>query len=447
MDYLRIGRLIEKDFDTIVENVGGMRFTGDHAKEEIPNADYRLGSSIVELKILEEEGLEKKERRQKLATLFRTTFPDMPTLILLPDLLEEKERQKYYRVMETPIKNHVKKAAKQLSASANNGETKILLLVNNGYGALSHEEFKTISEKCSRHDTSNIDILITCGLYYYSDKFDSYFLTHFETIPINDNKEFKDKDLLLESFNGFIQQFMTDLIRGTDTRHKERLPLVDFEFELDGYRFVKLAPKMGPSKFWLKGRPRKNSTGIDSCPPVAMTFPDVSLDDWTILFEKIPHGFWKKTYQEWLVFRENETSKSSSPLRPSVPIYVIYDDYNEWRESLGLDLCFSSLCNYAGKMFNERINRQLQCVYDKKDFNLILQKYVLLVVEEIGQDKANDISSIYLAEERFGEPVLKPLVENQRIFYEHALGLACAYAIKHGSEVVLHDVDKTFCWE
>ena len=67
--------------------------------------------------------------------------------------------------------------------------------------------------------------------------------------------------------------------------------------------------------------------------------------------------------------------------------------------------------------------------------------------EEIGQDKANDVSSIYLVEECMGQEEVKPLVENQRIFFEYAVTLACSYAIKYGSDIVLHEVDKTFSWE
>ena len=60
LDYLRIGRILEKDFDFIVEEAGGFRYSADHSRENEHNADYRLGNAVIELKIVEDEGLEKR---------------------------------------------------------------------------------------------------------------------------------------------------------------------------------------------------------------------------------------------------------------------------------------------------------------------------------------------------------------------------------------------------
>lgn len=447
MDYLRIGRLAEADFDGIIENAGGRRFSADHSKERKLNADYRLGSAVIELKIVEEEGLEKHTRQQKLANLFREAFPEKPTLILLPELLEGTAQRKYYRLMETPIKSHVKKAAKQLELSAVGGETKVLMLVNNGYGALSKDEFKYIAKKCATNDTSNIDILITCGLYYFSDRFDSYFITDFDSISINKDKIFEEKDVLLDSFNKFINHFMTAYIQGTDLRIKDRLPLLDLEYEIDGFRFVKPAPKMEPSKFFVNGRPRENSTGLTTCPPVARTFPSVSFQDWSVFKTMLPHSFWKGSYGDWLRFRDEEREKRHTPLMPFVPVQISPTGYCEWVESQSGGSSFSVLCSYATHIFQEEVKKHIIRSEKREEFKLLLARYILLIVEEIGQDKANDVSSIYLVEDRMGREEFKPIVENQRIFFEHALGVAGAYAVKHEADVVLHEVDKTFCWE
>ena len=447
MDYLRIGRLVESDFDGIIEDAGGRRFSADHSKEKKPNADYRLGSLVIELKIVEEEGLEKQTRQQKLANLFRESFPDKPTLILLPELLEAQDQRKYYRIMETPIKNHVRKAAKQLSISAVADEVKGLILVNNGYGALSQDEFKDIAKKCATNDTSNIDFLITCGLYYFSDRFDSYFMTDFDSISINNGKELKEKDAILDSFNKFINHFMTSYLQGTDPRKKDRLPLLDLDYEIDGFKFVKPAPKMGPSKFFINGRPRENSTGLTTCPPVARTFPSVSFQDWSVFKTMLPHSFWKGSYGDWLRFREEESEKKHTPLMPFVQIPVSPSGYRRWVEGQNKESSFDALCGYASQIFQDEIKKQIIRSENREDFKLLLAKYILLVVEEIGQDKANDVSSIYIVEDRMGREEFIPLFENKRIFFEHALGLAGAYAVKHGADVILHEVDKTFCWE
>ncbi|MFT5816380.1 MAG: hypothetical protein ACI9VT_004159 [Psychroserpens sp.] len=51
--------------------------------------------------------------------------------------------------MRGPIKTHIKKAIKQLRASAESQDREIftvVLIINNGYGALSHAEFLKIAK-------------------------------------------------------------------------------------------------------------------------------------------------------------------------------------------------------------------------------------------------------------------------------------------------------------
>jgi hypothetical protein len=56
------------------------------------------------------------------------------------------------------------------------------------------------------------------------------------------------------------------------------------------------------------------------------------------------------------------------------------------------------------------------------------------VTDEIGQDKANDLSHIAKVRRRIdGKPDIKPIVENLRIFHEHAVALASAYAVAEAS--------------
>ena len=91
MNYMRIYRLTENNFDKIIEAAGGNRFIIDNNPEKQPNADYLLEDAIVELKFVEEEGLEKQERQQKIAALFSKCFPQKPVVVLDPKLLGETE--------------------------------------------------------------------------------------------------------------------------------------------------------------------------------------------------------------------------------------------------------------------------------------------------------------------------------------------------------------------
>jgi hypothetical protein len=75
-----------------------------------------------------------------------------------------------------------------------------------------------------------------------------------------------------------------------------------------------------------------------------------------------------------------------------------------------------------------------------------LPHYIYLRTEEIGQDKAHDVSSIYYISAVAGIEEERPLVENQRAFFEYALAVAAAYAIKLGCKFVVHEKDQTYAW-
>ena len=79
MDHVEIGKLEESDFDGILAKAGGQRLSADESRDRQLNADYVLGEAVVELKLVEEEGLEKEERRRKVAAVFRAQSVGLAT--------------------------------------------------------------------------------------------------------------------------------------------------------------------------------------------------------------------------------------------------------------------------------------------------------------------------------------------------------------------------------
>lgn len=97
-----------------------------------------LGSNVIELKILEDEGLDKPERQQKLAKLFREKFPSRPTIVLDRGILDLQGQRCYDRILEGPIKTAVSSARQQLQQSRKelNSNGTVLWVINNGYSSL-----------------------------------------------------------------------------------------------------------------------------------------------------------------------------------------------------------------------------------------------------------------------------------------------------------------------
>jgi len=68
--FFPIPRITESFIDKAVEKIEGRRLNEGEKSEGIQNADYILPGAVAELKILEEEGLEKKSRQNKIKKFF-----------------------------------------------------------------------------------------------------------------------------------------------------------------------------------------------------------------------------------------------------------------------------------------------------------------------------------------------------------------------------------------
>lgn len=450
MDYLRIYKLTEKDFDGIIRASGGKRLSSDETREGNPNADYQLGDAIIELKFLEEEGLEKKPRQLKLAALFNESCLCKPVMVLDTELLDNVGKKEYYNIMSTPIRSHVKSAAKQLKQTAQryNVSTKVAILINSGYGSLNHEEFKDIAYYCIINHTKQIDRLIVGGIYFYSDKFDHYVIGPFEEVPINFNNSFSDFEILKQHWDAFLNDFMTSFILGNREPSPDRLPVLDIVFEVDGVKYVKPSPPIGkPSEFWVKGRPRENSTGIEKCPPIAKTFPKMNKENWLKFKDMMPEETTlQDTYSDWLRFTNNESEDNNNPLQPFVTVEVEHKEFSKNKVISKTEPNFKDLCLYANEVFNHRAKKLMGSAINQAKLSLVLPEYIFLIVEEIGQDKANDLCSIYHIRRSLGKPKSTVVLKDQNIFFEYGLALAASYAIKYDVSCVVYKREQTYMW-
>ena len=247
-------------------------------------------------------------------------------MILNPLDLDQHGKRKYYQELAAPIKGQLKKASKQLKISAAevNSQVKIAIIMNNGLTMTSPDEFQSLAVERTKNDTSGIDILIVCGMYYFSDKFDSYPFFVFENFQIQGEGRDELIQKLRTEWHNKVEQYMTkQLVDLNMKRTKE--PIQDLFFELDGIRYVKPPIQMGkPSEFYGEGgRPREDSTGMKHCPHVATVLPvfdDVSYDyakrnicDGAILTNSL---------NEYLIWAENERVTSKNPFQPVVLITI-----------------------------------------------------------------------------------------------------------------------------
>lgn len=451
MEHFQIRPLSEVDIDAIIIAAGGSRAHPDADRREKPGSDYLLNETLLELKSLDDEGLAKPERQVKLAAFFRQHMEDRPVIVLDREKLPREGQREYDRILEGPIKTGVAKARKQLEQSQKehpSANASVLLVINNGYTAIDHDSLSRMVAHRVRNDTSRIDGVVVAGCYFYSDTFDSYFLWPMDYVPINLDRPFKSFDKLKRAWNEFAEAFMTDVVRGTLVPSTIKGPVVDAQFDYDGVTFVKPAPPMGiPSDFFQKGRPRENSTGLSRCPPVGFVFPEMDANEWS-RFSKAFCGIGPlfDDYRHWQQERAVAIA-SGDVLRRYVPMAVTFEGWEDWRAINGEPTEPTSVFSYATDLFDTQVRATATSARERTRNTILPARYVLAITEEIGQDRANDISHIAVIREVAGaEPVVREVVTIARMFHEHAVAVASAYAICDGIESVLWQKDLTYAW-
>lgn len=449
--YTRIRPLSENIFTQIIESAGGRRAYLHDDRQTQKNADYILGETAIELKILEDEGLSKTPRQSKLANLFVDLNPSRPVHVLDRELLDPVGQRSYDRAMEGPIKRAVKTAKRQLVQSRSDfPETKnsVLLLVNNANTALDHDEIVQLVSRRAHNDTSDIDSVVVAGAYLHSDGFDTFALWPIDCVPIHLDRPFQEYETLRAAFYGYAESAMTAAIVDGLSDDMTKGPILDTGFEVDDITFVKPAPPLGNSSdFYVNGRPRANSSGIKTSPPVGLTFPDLTRTEWERFRSYMPNDPWMgSSFEDWLVERERAIAEGT-PLRPFVPMSVTFEG---WISSFGDDpppRSFEPVRTFANELFQNAVVPVIEGACDVEKTKLIPSRYILAVTEQIGQDQANDVSDLFLFEEGLEtEPRVTELVRNARIFHLHACTLGAAYAVKHGVSSLRWKKDLTYSW-
>lgn len=364
MDEVRITPITEQQVDEILEAAGGRRAHPEADRRREVGGDYVLGDAVIELKCLDDEGLAKPERQQRLAALFRARFPKRPVIVLDPEQLPEDGRREYDRIMETPIKQAVSKARKQLRQSRSeltDVTTTVLLVVNNGYTALDHASLLDLVAHRVRQDTSSIDGVVVAGAYIFGDGFDNRVLFPMEYVPINPERRFNGFDALNAAWQAYATRVMTDLMQQGAAEDASKGIIIDLQFDLGNITYVKPAPPMGHSSdYYRLGRSRKNSTGITTCPPIASTCPALDEGNWNLFRQALPQD--PRLSDSYTTYQADlqRIWKDDAELKPVVLIPVTYFGWLEWLESAEAEPSFHGLRRYANALFQAHAQELIQ---------------------------------------------------------------------------------------
>lgn len=449
MTPMRIRPIAEADLtDVIVRAAKGAVAHPDFDRRVNLGADYTLGDAVIELKALDNEGLAAPERQAKLAALFRPRQAGRPVVVIDPDSLPDIDRRRYRDIMRGPLKSAVKHANRQLQQSRiEHPQTScsVLLVVNNGYASLSHDELLELAEARVRGDTTHIDALVVAGCYLHGDGFDAYALWPMTLVPIHERSAFTGFDALKAAWDELAERFMYDMVRSGDG---DKSPVADIVFDLDGVTYVKPAPYLGPSEFYVHGRPRARVEAFHS---VAVTFPDLSVEEFRRLRATALAG--EPEFADWGVWQalREKAEGSGGSLRPFVAIPVTRGGFEAWRRKTGKGADLQALLAHANDRFDYAARRLLEQAKDADDAQAVRatpppRRYMMVLTETIGQDEANDLSHIAMIERRGDEETVTPIVKNVRMPHRQALAVGAAHAVRCGLDHLFWRHDRRYGW-
>jgi len=281
-------------------------------------------------------------------------------------------------------------------------------------------------------------------MYYFSDKFETYAFFEFNDIIIHG----KDRPDLIKKLRVAwykkVEQYMTQQIIDLNIKRTKE-PIQDLFFEHDGIRYVKPPIQWGkPSEFYGDtGRPREDTTGMNQCPPVATVLPVFDDESYNSAKRNIIDGtILKDSLREYLVWAKNEQESASNPFSPIVLTLIKLQEL----EKLQHPFHFKQIVQSALPIFQNALISTANKVTEFYE-NPISLNYILVQVNEIGIDKANDIAFISHNMDHCTPPIQKFLIKGVRMKYEYAIMLASAYCLSVNADTVYYYRNEDFKWK
>lgn len=419
------------DIDAVLKRAGGSRAHLDSNRRTLSNSDYVLGHSIIELKILEDERLEKPEAQAKIAELFRSISVDRPVVVIDPGALNKAQRQEYDAIIRAPIKAAVRSARvqlKQTRSEVDPDSTNVLLIINNGFTTLTHEDLLEHTAGRARNDTNEIDAVVVAGCYLHGDGLDTFALWPIDCLEINEERPFREIEGLRRSWNTLAEQHMTEFIRGAHGEFAEKVAQTDVVFDRDGRTYVKPAIPIGrTSEFYGRRRPRRNCVSFEQVKDTALTIPRLSEVEHRRVRAALPNEPLLESLETWNNHIAEAMSFGATD-KPVVPVDVTRGSWEAWKRKNPGSTGTASLRAHANIAFGIRASKIVLSALEASQSVNLPSRYVWVIVEIIGQDELNDVSHIGV----FVDGTERVLLANARMGHYTALSVAAAHALKLG---------------
>jgi len=84
---------------------------------------------------------------------------------------------------------------------------------------------------------------------------------------------------------------------------------------------------------------------------------------------------------------------------PFVPIPVAFKDWQKWRKNQRMPKALFAVRSFANALFEQKVRAIMDSARERSASAILPSRYVLAMTEEIGQDRANDLSHIAVVRE------------------------------------------------
>lgn len=252
-----IPRITESFVDSVAVDLGWQRYLDVQTPlEGRLNADYLGDGAIIELKLIEEEGLEKAERQEKLAKLLSPSQGNAKEVNIAFENIPASVKREVQKIISMPIQTAVKKASRQIRQTgedlARKTDIGVLLIVNNGYSYLDADNFERIVVQRCLNDSSRINYAFCVTVDYHQGDFDAYIFCTARGHAIRDDDSWAGETALADKVQAHFNDAMTQMMRdqmNPELWKNELPPVTDIRFESDGVRYVRKAPEVPDSRF------------------------------------------------------------------------------------------------------------------------------------------------------------------------------------------------------
>jgi hypothetical protein len=467
----RVETVIEAIVDDNVIKAGGRRaFEAgvDRNGQEPKNADYIIETTAIELKIIESDGLSTPEVQAKIAKLFGPYFPKWPIVPVDPSDLSKVDLSEYENIVGKSVRKTLVKAEKQLQKTRLDNPDlthSVIMVINNHGRGFDYDILRAICLKGLRNDAKQVDGVLIVSVDMLGDGFDTMTSMPFVYYARNGNYDFDDEsgdegyaygqrpsfpgyEALLNSWEGYRMRIMNQTLFniGKTSSSDRGLPskgtFSDAIFQHEAVTYVLPAPHMGPSDFYRDGRPRLNTSGITTCPPVCTILIAPENSHIESLRPYLPVG--QPVGEESInrILRSNQKSAE----RPIAAVRDLHG-WDDWLIDEGKIRSRQTLFSYTNKLLSQRLGDIAERAIRTTPDMTIPSGSIFAKCTPIGMDMANDVSEIYIVGNRQrGQHRVMPLEGPIRMFEQHALLRAAAWALTYDRDTIYYDVNRKYGW-